>query len=131
MAEQTTAEKAAYQASFNRTKKQAARDKGAVDAAGSIALEAARQRALGRDQQVPAPRPAKPSGPQQFVQVPARGKMYRVPDPQWYGLSNEQQSAYLDAVDGEADEEKSESLALQYSMTVGDQVGRDAKRITN
>lgn len=130
MAELSTAEQAAYQASFNRTKKQAARDKGAADAGGS-ALERARQRALGGDQQAPAPRPVKSSGPQQFVQVPARGTTYRVPDPQWYALSSEQQNAYLDGVDGEATEEKNESLALQYSMSVGDQVGRDAKRITN
>ena len=126
----TTAEQAAYQASFNRTKKQQARDKGAEDAGGS-ALERARQRALGvGEQQAPAPRPVKSSGPQQFVQVPARGTTYRVPDPQWYALSSEQQNAYLDAVDGEATEAKNESLALQYSMSVGDQQASDAKRIT-
>ena len=34
MAELSTAEQAAYNASFNKTKKQAARDKGAADAGG-------------------------------------------------------------------------------------------------
>ena len=61
----------------------------------------------------PPPTRLGPGEDQQFVQVTARGKQYRVPDPQWYSLSQEQQTRYLDAVDGDGQSKRDESVALQ------------------
>jgi hypothetical protein len=61
----------------------------------------------------PPPTRLVPGEDQQFVQVTAMGKQYRVPDPQWYSLSQEQQARYLDAVDGEGESKRDESVALQ------------------
>ena len=74
------------------------------------AVSSARQRLLEADQ--PQVSPAATSE-QRFVEVPARGKQYRVPDPQWYSLTAEQKSRYLDAIDGAGQQEKDESVALQ------------------
>ena len=51
MAELTTAEQTAYQVSFDKAKKQQARDQGAADAGGG-ALQRARERALGESKPV-------------------------------------------------------------------------------
>ena len=58
----STSEKAAYNAGFNLTKKQAARREGVADAGGS-AIERARQRALLGDQPVASKPAVSPSGP--------------------------------------------------------------------
>ena len=124
------AEKARERA-FNRSYREAAKREGMAEgaAAGVAAwngatpemVEGARQRALGGGS-TPAARgggPAVASPPavrpeqQQFVQVTARGKQYRVPDPQWYSLSQEQRDRYLDAVDGDGESKRDESVALQ------------------
>lgn len=134
MAPQTTAEQAAYNAANQRAKKQAARDRGAADAiaeAPASVVEAARQRALGGGAPATpavASQPAPTSGLQQFVQVTARGKQYRVPDPQWYSLSQEQQARYLDAVDGDGQSKRDESVALQSVNQLLDLRDRDTAK---
>ena len=130
MAQSTTAEQAAYQASFNKAKKQQARDQGAADAGGDPIVEAARQRALAPQQ--PAAlnpsaaatvQPTKPSGG--FIETP-KG---RVPE-EFYNLSPEQQKQFRALVKEEESAAESESLALQYSKSVGDQQEAQAQRIT-
>ena len=102
--------KAAGKRAYDRAYKKAAIDtaraegaaQGTTDAvidAPSSAVEAARARAIGGGS-VDAPPAAAPapeeSGTtsvpdgQRFVEVPARGRTYRVPDPQWYSASQEQ-----------------------------------------
>lgn len=131
MAELTSAEQAAYNASFNKAKKQAARDKGAADAGGGgDALERARQRALAPQQPAALNRPGaataqtnKPSG--RFINTPEG----RVPE-EFYSLTPEQQKQFRALVKEEESEAANESLALQYSKSIGDQQATDAKRIT-
>ena len=134
MAPQTTAEQAAYNAANQRANKQAARDRGAADAiaeAPPSVVEAARQRALGGGAPATpavASQPTPTPGQQQFVQVTARGKQYRVPDPQWYSLSQEQQARYLDAVDGDGQSKRDESVALQSVNQLLDLRDRDTAK---
>jgi hypothetical protein len=54
-------------------------------ASSTTALERAKQCALAGSQPAanPAQRPVAATYPQRFVQVPARGKTYKVTDPQW------------------------------------------------
>ena len=131
MAELSTAEQAAYNASFNKTKKQAARDKGAADAGGDPILEAARQRALAPQQPAALNRPAsetvqptKPSG--EFIQRPDGS---RVPK-EYFDLPREQHVNFDALLKEKESEAANESLALQYSKSIGDQQASDALRIT-
>lgn len=131
MAELSTAEQAAYNASFNKTKKQAARDKGAADAGGDPIVEAARQRALGVAQ-------PKESGLRNISSVTKKpsGEMIQRPDGskvpiEYFDLPDEQKARFDQLLkEGEA-EAQNESLALQYSKSVGDQQEAQARRITN
>ena len=129
MAQSTAAEQAAYNAGFNRTKKQQARDKGAADAGADPILEAARQRALAPQQPAALnPRAAatvqatKPSG--RFIETPEG----RVPE-EFYNLSPEQQKQFRALVEEEESAAESESLALKYSKMVGDQQEEQGQRI--
>ena len=76
----------------------------------------------------PPPTRLGPGEDQQFVQVTARGKQYRVPDPQWYSLSQEQQARYLDAVDGDGQSKRDECVALQSVNQLLDLRDRDAAK---
>jgi len=127
MAELTTAEKAAYQASFNRTKKQAARDKGAADAGGS-ALERARQRALGGGEPVAraSVQPAKQQS-QRIIQQPDGS---RVPEA-FYSLSPEQQREFKRLVKEQENLASGETHFDRVSLAVLDQQAAQAKRITD
>ena len=131
MAESTSAEQAAYNASFNKAKKQAARDKGAADAGADPIVEAARQRALAPQQPAALNRPAaatvqptKPSG--EFIQRPDGSRVPR----EYYDLDPDSKARYDELLKGEEVAAENESLALQYSKSVGDQQASDARRIT-
>lgn len=131
MAELSTAEQAAYNAGFNLTKKQAARREGVADAGGDPIVEAARQRALAPQQLVAgSPNPPvgrvqpKPSG--EFIQRPDGS---RVPA-EYYDLPPEQKARFDALLKGEESEAANESLALQYSKSVGDQQEEQGRRIS-
>ena len=131
MAESTSAEQAAYQASFKKAKKQQARDKGAADAGGAAdALERARQRALAPQQ--PAAlnsragatvQPTKPSG--RFIDTPEG----RVPE-EFYSLTPEQQKQFRALVKGEENNAAGESQFDRVALALLDQQAAQAKRVT-
>ena len=131
MAELTTAEKAAYQASFKKAKKQQARDKGAADAGGDPIVEAARQRALAPQQPASvSPNPPvgrvqpKPSG--RFVQRPDGS---RVPE-EFYNLNPEQQQQFNQLLKEEENNAAGESQFDRVSLALLDQQAAQAKRVT-
>ena len=118
------AEQRSYERSYARAKKDAAQAKGAADGMADALADTPGMDAVVKDarQRHPAAPQSKPSLPkvapeatteQRFVEVPARGKQYRVPDPQWYSLTADQKSRFLDAIDGAGQQEKDESVALQ------------------
>ena len=131
MAELTTAEQAAYQASFKKAKKQQARDKGAADAGGDPIVEAARQRALAPQQPVAgSPNPPvgrvqpKPSG--RFVQRPDGS---RVPE-EFYNLNPEQQQQFNQLLKEEENNAAGENQFDRVSLALLDQQAAQAKRVT-
>ena len=132
MAESNTAEKAAYQASFTKAKKQQARDRGTADAGGDPILEAARQRALAPQQPesgAPNPpvgrvQPTKPSG--EFIQRPDGSRVPR----EYYNLTADQQDRFDQLLKGEEVSAKDESMAMKYTLMLGDQLEEQAGRIT-
>ncbi len=124
MAELTRSEQIAYEESAARTKKQAARDRGAADAlkgAPAGAVDRARARALGQVEAPAAPRESAPIGAQKFVQVSERGKSYRVPDPQWYAMPPEQRDRYMDAVDADGAQKRDENTISTIAHGLLDQ----------
>ena len=131
MAELSTAEQAAYNASFNKTKKQAARDKGAADAGGDPILEAARQRALAPQQPAALnPRgaatvqPTQPSG--RFIETPEG----RVPE-EFYSLTPEQQKQFKALVKEEEEKAAGGSQFDRVALALLDQQAAQAKRVTH
>ena len=145
--------KAAGKRAYDRAYKKAAIDTakaegaaaGVADAVGGgidapvSAVESARQRALGGNQSnvsdtgvAPAPEESGttsvPDG-QRFVEVPARGRTYRVPDPQWYSASQEQRERLMDAVDKEDRKKSDDNLALRAAGEVMGIQDRDRAEI--
>ena len=137
-------EQQAFDRSYKRARREIAKADGAaagaaaagvdagngLDGAGSSAIERARQRALGIQQpaktglQNPSSVPQKPSG--RFIQRPDGS---RVPE-EFYSLDPESKARFEQLLKGEESEAANESLALQYSKSVGDQQASDARRIT-
>ena len=114
MAELTKSEQVAYDISAERTKKQAARNRGAADALNGVpagAVERARARALGQVK-TPAALPKTPSTSGRIIQTPDGP----VPE-EFYDLSPEDQKRFRALVaereekDGAA--ERMDSTALQ------------------
>ena len=131
MAELTTAEQAAYNASFNKTKKQQARDKGAADAGGDPIVEAARQRALAPQQPVAgSPNPPvgrvqpKPSG--EFIQRPDGSKV----PVEYYDLPPEQKARFDSLLKEEENNAAGESQFDRVSLALLDQQASQSRRIT-
>ena len=139
----------AYERSYKKAAIDAAKAEGAAagvaDAVGGgidapvSAVESARQRALGGNQSnvsdtgvAPAPEKSGttsvPDG-QRFVEVPARGRTYRVPDPQWYSASQEQRERLMDAVDEEDRKKSNDNLALRAASEVMGIQDRDRAEI--
>ena len=122
MAEATRAEQAAYNASVARTKKQAARERGAADAlkdASAGAVDRARARALGQVEEpavlgTPAAAP-KPSG--RIIQTPEGP----VPE-EFYDLSPADQKRFRELVAERQEEAKAESRFDQTSVALLDQL---------
>ena len=140
-AEAKKAEERAFNRSYRQTRKDIAKAEGTaagiaaakgVDAPSS-AVEAARQRALGGNTKAtPAPTEAKAKpavDDQRFVEVPARGRTYRVPDPQWYEASQEQREQLMDAVDAEDRKQADDNLSLRVSNELLGLRDKDSARI--
>ena len=133
------AEERAFNRSYRETRKQIAKEQGAaagVAAAASgfsaAALEDARQRVLSGGQSTPkapmAPSTTTVAKEQRFVEVPARGRTYRVPDPQWYSASQEQRERLMDAVDAEDRKKEDDNLSLRVSNELFDLRDKDQAR---
>ena len=95
----------------------------------TTALDRARQRALsGGAVAAPSSAPSAPKKPSgEFIQRPDGTKVPR----EYYDLPPEQKARFDQLLKAEESEAAGESLALQYSKSVGDQQANAAKRITD
>lgn len=90
-------------------------------------VEAARKRALAANK--PAPLKTSSKSSDQKGEFILRPDGSRVPI-QYFDLSDEQKANFDALLSSEKEAEAHESLALKYSMALGDQLSTDAKRIT-
>ena len=128
----------AYERAFKETAKQVAQAEGAAAGAAAASsttadpiVEAARQRALAPQQPVAG----SPNPPVGRVQPKPSGELIQRPDGsrvprEYYDLGDEQKARFDQLLKEGAAEEQNESLALQYSKSLGDQVAELAKRLT-
>ena len=136
------AEQRAYDRAYSSTRKEIAKAEGHAagvrDAAGGNdpAVERARQRALNLSppegtagsQKVSSVATNQPERSRQRVTISARGRQFDVMDPDWYGMTPDQQAAYLDAYEKEEAKPKDEMTASKIALGVLDHVDSEGAK---